>query len=201
MLSMQRISCIGSIGRYALLVGFALGLLSGAHTANANEAALWDSLRNGGHFALLRHALAPGTADPAGFAIEDCNTQRNLSDHGRAQARQIGQKFRDNGIQTARVYASQWCRCRDTAELLGLGPVGDRPALNSFYQRWENREPQTRALADWLGRQDLGTVHVLVTHQVNITALTGISPSSGELVIVRAMDNGDLRVVGTIETE
>lgn len=198
---MPQIAFVASIAQYALLVGFAIGFSMGAHTAKAGEAELWDALRNGGHVALMRHAFAPGTGDPEGFTIDDCTTQRNLSDQGRSQARRIGQKFRDNGIDSARVYTSQWCRCRDTAELLHLGLVSDQPALNSFYQRWENREPQTRAIMDWLGRQDLSNVHVLVTHQVNITALTGIFPSSGELVIVRGMDNAELLVIGTIETE
>jgi phosphohistidine phosphatase SixA len=103
--------------------------------------------------------------------------------------------------QTARVFSSQWCRCRETAELLELGPVNELPALNSFYQRPENRKPQTEALREWLEKQDLSSVHVLVTHQVNITALTGVFPSSGELVIVRAPGNGDITVIGTIEAD
>ena len=167
----------------------------------ANEPALWKALQTEGHVALLRHAIAPGTGDPEAFTIGDCSTQRNLSEEGRAQAARIGDRFRTNGIETARVFSSQWCRCRETAELLELGPVNELPALNSFYQRPENRKPQTEVLREWLQKQDLSSVHVLVTHQVNITALTGVFPSSGELVIVRAPGNGDITVIGTIETD
>jgi len=167
----------------------------------AAEPALWQALRDGGHVALLRHALAPGTGDPADFVVDDCSSQRNLSAEGRAQARRIGARFRANGIAAARVLSSQWCRCLETAELLQLGDIEELLPLNSFFRRYERRDAQTDALRDWLAGQDLTTVHVLVTHQVNITALTGVYPASGELVVVRRGDDGQLSVLGTIETE
>lgn len=169
--------------------------------AVADETELWQALKSGGHVALLRHAIAPGTGDPPDFKIGDCSTQRNLSDEGRAQAGRIGKRFTANGIETARVFSSQWCRCRETAELLKLGPISELPALNSFYQRWERRGPQTEALRDWLMRRDLSDPYVLVTHQVNISALTGISPMSGELVVIRVSKTRDITVLGTLETE
>ncbi len=169
--------------------------------AIADEADIWAALRTDGHVALLRHAIAPGTGDPNNFVIRDCRTQRNLSEEGRAQAKRIGDRFRVNGIARAPVFSSQWCRCLQTARLLTLGPVTELPALNSFFENFEQREPQTRALKAWLKDQDLRFPHVLVTHQVNITALTGVYPGSGELVIVRRSVKGGLTVVGTIETE
>ena len=149
----------------------------------------------------MRHAIAPGTGDPANFALRDCSTQRNLSAEGRAQAAAIGDRFRANGMDAARVVSSQWCRCLETAQLLGLGPVEELPALNSFFRRSERREPQTQALRDWLAGQDLEHPLVLVTHQVNITALTGVYPASGQLVVLRRSDNGDISVVGSIRTD
>jgi broad specificity phosphatase PhoE len=169
--------------------------------ASEDDAALWIALRSGNHFALLRHAIAPGTGDPPQFTLERCDTQRNLSDRGREQARKIGNRFRENGIDNARLLSSQWCRCLETAGLLGLGPVEALPALNSFFDRFERQGSQTRMLEKWLSKQDLDQPLVLVTHQVNITALTGIYPASGELVIVRRSKNGDLAAVGTIKTQ
>ena len=189
--------------------GFTLGALvlalcvvhSTAGLAQASESDLWGALRSGGHVALLRHALAPGTGDPAAFRIDDCATQRNLSAEGRKQAEGIGDRFRENAIDSARVVTSQWCRCRETAELLRLGPVTDLPILNSFFQNREGRAPQTRDLRAWLQRQDSDAVQVLVTHQVNISALTGVYTKSGELVILRIGGDGALSVVGSIETD
>jgi phosphohistidine phosphatase SixA len=152
--------------------------------------------------AIMRHATAPGTGDPAGFRLDDCRTQRNLSEEGREQAARIGARFRANGIETARVFSSQWCRCLDTARLLGLGPVEELPLLNSFFAESEQRDSQTRSLKKWLADQDFGDRPlVLVTHQVNVTALTGVYPNSGEIVVIARPQNGDIVVAGTIATE
>ncbi len=150
---------------------------------------------------MLRHALAPGIGDPADFTLGDCSTQRNLSEAGRSQARRIGERFRANGIEQADVYTSQWCRCRDTAELLGLGPVKELPALNSFFRNFERETRQTAELAAWLEELEPERPLVLVTHQVNITAMTGVFPDSGELVIVRRDRDGGFSVSGTINTD
>ncbi|MDJ0942800.1 MAG: histidine phosphatase family protein [Kiloniellales bacterium] len=181
-----------------VLVVCAFGLPDGAA---ADDGAAWAGLRSGGHVALIRHALAPGTGDPAAFRLGDCSTQRNLSDEGRAQAARIGARFRAEGIGSARVYSSQWCRCLETAELLALGPVEALLILNSFYERRENEDRQTRALEAWLAGQDHDRPVVLITHQVNITALTGVFPSSGEMVVIRRSEDGRISVVGSIETE
>lgn len=191
-------------GASRALAVFALALMVAVNAASPSLAAdqpPWQALKSGGHLALLRHAVAPGTGDPSDFVLENCATQRNLSQEGRAQADRIGDRFRTNGIAAAKVYSSQWCRCLETAELLGLGPVEELPVLNSFFRRSEARDPQTRALRNWIEGAELDEPVVLVTHQVNITALTGIFPTSGELVVVRFDSRGGLSVVGTIETD
>ena len=159
---------------------------------------LWDALRTGGAFALMRHALAPGTGDPPGFNLSDCATQRNLSDAGRRQAIEIGANFRAQGIARAWVYTSAWCRCRETAALLDLGPVEVLPSLNSFFADREQREPQTEALKAWLASADYDMPLVLVTHQVNITALTGSYTRSGEIVVAQMKPDGDIVVLGKL---
>ncbi len=183
-------------------IAVAIGLLCNTTGLTAaTDAAVWNALRSGGHVALLRHAIAPGTGDPPEFALRDCGTQRNLSAEGRAQAARIGARFRANGIQTASVFSSQWCRCLDTARLLRLGPIQEQPDLNSFFQRYDRRERQTQTLKAWLASQDLDKPLVLVTHQVNISALTNVYSASGELVIIRRSNTGEISVVGTIETD
>lgn len=171
--------------------------LPAAAQAPADEAALWAALAGGGHAALMRHALAPGTGDPAGFRIDDCATQRNLSPAGREQARALGERFRKHGATDVAVFSSLWCRCLETAELLDLGKVTPLPALNSFFRDSSPEAAQSaavrRLIAEQAGRRSV----VLVTHQVNITALTGVFPQSGEIVVVRPEGAG-LRLVGRI---
>ncbi len=175
-------------------------LAAGADAARASEesAGLWARLSDGSHFALMRHALAPGTGDPADFALGDCSTQRNLDGAGRAQAERTGAAFRANGIERAEVRTSQWCRCRETAELLALGPVEALPSLNSFFRERARREPQTEATLAFLRQRTADAPLVLVTHQVNITALTDIFPRSGEIIVARLAGDGRLEVAGRL---
>ena len=168
--------------------------------AETNEERLWDALRSKNHFAMLRHALAPGTGDPSDFTLGRRETQRNLSQEGRNQAKRIGDLFRVHGIDKARVFSSEWYRCQDTAELLDLGPVNTLSALNSFFQNYEQQGAKTESLKLWLSQQEIDEPLVLVTHQVNITALLGVYASSGEIVVVKRGAQGELKVLGSIKT-
>jgi phosphohistidine phosphatase SixA len=153
----------------------------------------------GGQVLLLRHAEAPGTGDPEGFRLGDCSTQRNLSEAGRLQARAIGDWLREQGIERARVYSSQWCRCLETAELLGFGPVAELPGLNSFFNRPQEREPNLAALRRFLEAQRPSEdLLILVTHQVTISALTGEYTASGHGVLATLDQDGALRTVRRI---
>jgi broad specificity phosphatase PhoE len=180
-----------------------LGLLLpiAAACAETGEAALWAALREGGHVALMRHAIAPGVGDPAGFRLDDCTTQRKLSAQGRAQARAIGERFRANGIATAAVFSSQWCRCLDTARELALGEVVAFPGLNSFFADRGEEARHTAAVRALIGERARSPLPlVLVTHQVNITALTGVFPASGEIIVLR-VDGDTPSVAGRIRTD
>jgi broad specificity phosphatase PhoE len=172
------------------------GLVGVPVAFGAVAADLWAALRTPGHFALIRHALAPGTLDPPGWRLGDCGTQRNLSGEGRAQAVRMGELFRANGIAAARVYSSQWCRCLDTAALLRLGEVTPQPLLNSFAEDRGRSAPQTDALRGWIAHLDLADPTLLVTHQVAISALTSALAGNGEIVVVKREADGRLTVQG-----
>jgi phosphohistidine phosphatase SixA len=173
--------------------------VAGGGAVDAQDARLlWEAIRTGNAVALIRHTEAPGIGDPANFSLDDCATQRNLSYLGRQQAAGIGDNFRRNGITRAEVFSSAWCRCRDTAELLALGPVKTLPSLNSFFTEPDRREPQTEALRAWLGEPAARAPLVLVSHQVNITALTGVYPATGEIIVVRPEADGSINVLGRL---
>lgn len=162
------------------LVSCALAVLAVPSQADERFAPLADR-----HIvAIMRHALAPGTSDPTGFRLDDCATQRNLDDRGKAQARAIGNAIRASGVKVDRVLSSQWCRCRETAELLGLGAVEEVPALNSFFEDRSTAADQTRAVRAILADLPAAQTVMIVTHQVNITALTNQGVSSGEVFLL-----------------
>jgi len=153
--------------------------------------------RDPGIVTLIRHATAPGVGDPVGFTLADCATQRNLSDEGRRQARALGEALRRVGVRDADVRSSAWCRCQETARLLSLGPVRIAPYLNSFFAGRSDKAAATGELrAAVLQKLDSRRPTLFITHQVNITALTGIVPAEGEAIFVRATAAGAVDVVG-----
>lgn len=161
---------------------------------------LWTQLQqqDAPYFVLMRHAIAPGTGDPANFQLDDCSTQRNLSSEGRSQAQRTGQAFQEKNVRVERVLSSQWCRCLETAELLDLGTVEPFAPLNSFFRDRSTEPQQTAQVRQYLLSQNDPGVTVMVTHFVNIAALTGSGISSGEMVVLR-LNNDELEVLGTIE--
>ncbi len=158
----------------------------------------WDALRQPGAVALMRHALAPGIGDPSAFRLDDCATQRNLNGQGRAQARRIGTALRDHDIAFSKIWTSGWCRAVDTATLMDMGQVEVWPPLHSFFAGRGSRSDQTRdVLAALAARPDDRPV-LLVTHQVNITALTGETLASGEIIVAQQRADGSLAVSGRV---
>ncbi len=168
------------------LCAASMALLCGMASAqtNDNEKA-WAALKVPSTIVLFRHAIAPGGGDPAGFDINDCKTQRNLDEEGRAQARRIGEGFRKHAIKIDAVLNSQWCRTRETAQIAFANQPQDDPLFNSFIRNTADQKHQQTAEARKLLLAWRGTgVLVVVTHQVNITALTDIYPDSGEGIIL-----------------
>src|SRR6266566_3317894 len=116
----------------------------------ARAESVWDALRAPGSVVVLRHSYAPGGFDPPDAKLEDCSTQRNLDENGRAQARRIGEAFRQHAIAVARVLSSPRCRCLDTARL-AFGRVEPwdvlQGALNDTELR-QRRLAETRKVID-----------------------------------------------------
>lgn len=179
----------------------ALGAFALPNQANTASLAAWQALKAPDSIVLFRHALAPGGGDPAGFVPGDCSTQRNLSEEGRQQAQRIGESLRRNSVNVTGVWHSAWCRTRDTARLafpgLAAPDLRAEPVFNSFFNDRNDEPAQTAAARKLLlGWRGPGTL-VVVTHQVNITALTGIVPQSGEGVVMQRK-GGELVVLGRL---
>lgn len=186
------------------MIAAALALLMGISAAPgaAQASDIWDDLaRTDGVVVLYRHALAPGGGDPADFDVEDCATQRNLSAAGRRQAVRMGRQLRENDVPVARVRSSPWCRSRDTARLMRVGPVRELLRLGSVFQASERTAIRRQRATERLILRHAGRegVMVIVGHQANIIDLTGIAPTSGEGVVVRAdEDTGEIDILGRV---
>ena len=87
---------------------------------NAKELKL-DEIKNlNSKVFFMRHALAPGFGDPENFKLDDCSTQRNLSNEGINQASKIAKEFKKYDVKFTKVYSSYWCRCYETVKSMGL---------------------------------------------------------------------------------
>jgi phosphohistidine phosphatase SixA len=195
---LESVSRAGRAARVSLLVISAILTIParGAPAARGDE--VWAALRGGRHVVLFRHATTePGVGDPPGFRVDDCATQRNLSEAGREESRRIGAAFRRHRVPVERVLSSRWCRCLETARL-AFGRVEPWAPLDSFFDDRSREPEQTRAVRALIAEVRSDGNLVLVTHQVNITALTGVVPAPGEMIILRAELDGALRVVGRL---
>jgi phosphohistidine phosphatase SixA len=187
---------LGLLWRSAL-AGVAVFAACAAHADDAQT--LWSKLASGGNIILLRHAQTePGSGDPPDFALGNCKTQRNLSEVGRAQAKRIGEALRARAVVVRRVRSSEFCRCLDTAQL-AFGKVEPWPALNSIFETSAQNDARVAALKQYLSEQLSNEGNdVLVTHNVNISAATGIGPAMGEMVIVAPDGKGGFSVLGRL---
>lgn len=179
------------------LIVITLAIQSNGASAADN---VWGKVANPdskGFVLLLRHAVAPGTGDPENFKIGDCSTQRNLSEEGKEQARKIGNWLKAKQVRIHKVESSRWCRAINTAKLMNIGTVIENSNLDSLFQddNPESDKRTTATLAQIKKHRKTAGLLVLVFHQVNITALTGIAPASGEGILVRAK-KGKIEVVG-----
>ena len=185
----------------ALLLAALLATTLFPSTAHARGLAIWDQLQGTnpkGYVLLIRHALAPGVGDPENFNVNDCSTQRNLSDEGRKDAREIGSWLKRRDVKIFRVESSRWCRAKETARLLDLGKVRPNKNFDSLFRDPDPaKSQQTTAIKKRIfNHRNTRGILVLVGHAVNIQTLTGTFVDSGEGVLVRATPQGELKVMG-----
>jgi phosphohistidine phosphatase SixA len=164
-----------------------LGFCGTVEVAGADDAAdAWKALRAGGHVALMRHADAPGgVGDPPGFSVDDCATQRNLSEKGRVDAEKIGSRLKGEGIAFEKILSSPWCRCIDTAKLMNLGTVETEATFGNVVVLKDQRQTLTAGARALIAQWTAGGNLLVVTHGANIQALIGVWLASGEIVVVK----------------
>ena len=181
---MNRRTIWAAIAGGFLAAPLAICLLATPVAAADDSKEAWAALVKGGHVALIRHGNAPpGYGDPPGFKIDDCATQRNLDEKGRAQARVLGEAFRRHGVPADKILSSPWCRCLETARLMAVGPVETSWALvPDTAPRGGARLLELKEIVSaWRGP---GTL-VLVTHAFTVRALMGFLPIQGEIVVLK----------------
>lgn len=176
------------------IIATLLVLFCGLCSSYETKASLAHDLQDGQHLLLMRHANAPGYGDPAGYIIGQCSTQRNLDEYGKKQSKAIGVWLSQQGIKSAEIFSSPWCRCLDTANLLNIGPVKIALPLASFFDNMRLEKKQTKELEIFikieLAKNSRAPI-ILVTHHVNIQAFTGEVVGVGDMTLVKVNKNGE----------
>jgi broad specificity phosphatase PhoE len=179
-----------------LMAALLMFVASGAEASDA----LWEALRAPGSVVVVRHSYAPGTFDPPDAKLEDCSTQRNLDDVGRAQARRIGEAFRAHGIAVGAVRSSPRCRCLDTGRL-AFGKAEPWGVLGGALRDENLRKRQLAAIRKAIDAHRDGPPLVLVTHGSVVSDLTGLNVAMGAFVVLRRTPDGQHTVVSQLFVE
>lgn len=188
------------LSRRLFLAVLLLFLQPAARSADLTGEALWSALSKGNYILLIRHAATePGVGDPAGFVVERCETQRNLSQRGRDDARRLGAAFTQRKIPVAAVLSSRWCRCLDTARL-AFGRVEPALMLDSMFNDPGPRtnEEKMREVMNYVGKRPADSNLVFVTHAQNIGIMTGVYPDTSEIVVALP-EGGKLKAIGRLK--
>jgi len=180
-----------------VLLMVALTVLAVTPPAAASDD-LWALLRSGGQIIFMRHAITtPGVGDPPGMRLDDCKTQRNLTDDGRQHARRVGEAFRTRGIAVTRVLSSPWCRCLETAKL-AFGTPEVSSALGNLFGRPEARAEQVRRMRAMVGVSPGPGNVVWVSHGSTIVELTGVNPDTAEMVVLTPQGGDRFTIAGRL---
>ncbi len=200
-----------ALGSWLGLAASTTHLAVDASTVSQDQAA-WAALRSGGHVLLIRHARAPGTFDPPEFKLDECSTQRNLNDEGRAQAKRLGELVRAMNVPVHRVLSSEWCRCVETAQLaFGADAVSTDKLLSSPTQlSAQQRIKHTQLIREEIKLYTLNKTKLalrpnlaMVTHMFNIQDITGENVAEGEILVVTSAESNSknpMRVIGRVST-
>ena len=159
---------------------------------------LIKELELGGKLIFIRHGYAPGSGDPQNFNFNDCSTQRNLSNKGREQSKNIGKLFSKYNINIKNVYSSEWCRCKETANI-AFKKFETKKFLNSFYSaRFEkNKKKQVKEFNNFIKNWDKKENLIFVTHYVFISEILNYAPTSGEIIFT----DKNLNILDTLEID
>jgi broad specificity phosphatase PhoE len=189
------------------LVAWIFLLLSGVAAAAPDSplsaAEVVAALQRGGNIVYFRHAdTGPASPEPPTVDLTRCETQRNLNDNGRAQAQEIGRQFRRLRIPVGAVFSSQFCRCKDTAQL-AFGRFEVVPTLTGvargpeFAQARRSASDGLRALLSTA--PPLGENTVLISHGFNLIDLEGLYLSvQGEAAIYQSDGAGGYSLLARV---
>jgi hypothetical protein len=161
-----------------------------------------QKLREGGYVLYMRHASTDfGQNDSKMTSYEDCANQRNLTDKGRQEAREIGAHVKRLRIPVGEVLASPFCRTMETARLAfgkaqPMNEVRGGPARPDDPARYD-------PLRKILSTRPSGKTNTVVSSHGNPFHAVAGPPylAEGEMAVVRPEGGMRFTVVARIRPE
>ncbi len=161
-------------------------------------------LRKGGFVIYFRHGPTDltGSGDDAADMMK-CETQRNLSAEGRAQATQTGKAFRALRIPVGTVTASPFCRTKDTAKLAFGRFTVSNDLASAIGANTSETTQHTESLRRMLSTPPAkATNAVIVSHNSNLREATGIWPKpEGVAYVFRPLPEGRFEAIAMVLPE
>ncbi len=160
--------------------------------------ALVAALRGGGYVLYLRHTSTDFSQNDRNMVAGDCTTQRNLTDAGRAEAREIGAALTALAIPIGTVLASPYCRTMETGRLI-FGRVTPSAAVRGGPAQADNaqRYAELRLL---LATPVAGGTNLAISSHGNPYAAVVGGPhlAEGEMAVLRPQGDGRFSVVARV---
>src|SRR5690242_15362589 len=184
-------------------------LLATAVVATAEPPSdLLPELKKGGYVLFIRHPRTnPDQADTDPLNLDNIKAQRQLSDDGRKQARELGECFRALQIPVEKVISSKFQRAQEAAKLLAVGEVTTSVDVTEGGLVVSTNENQRRAKAL---RRVLSTPPakgknlLVVSHKPNLQDAAGKDfgdVDEGETVVFRPLGDGTFKAVARVKSE
>jgi phosphohistidine phosphatase SixA len=165
--------------------------------------ALIASLRTGGYVLYLRHGQTDSSIpDQVPINLDDCSTQRPLTDIGRTQMRQIGVAIRKAGIPLGQIFVSPMCRAQESARL-AFGPnyQVDINLMYTAHLTSAQKVPIIARTRELLSTPvtEPGKNRVILAHAPNLADLMDYYPETeGTMAIFRPLGDAGFEYLASI---
>jgi len=194
--------CAAAIAALAFALTASAEASSSPDPAHALEgAALASALRAGGFTLYFRHTATDfSQSDRAMTTYGECTTQRNLSEAGRMQAREIGEAIRAMKLPVGEVIASPYCRTMETGRLM-FGRAQASTVVRGYEGTNVANADYTQLVALLASAPKPGTLRMITSHGNPFRAIAGPPHlEEGEAAVLRG-DGRKFVVVARIKRE
>lgn len=171
--------------------------------AVAATAAHIQLLKQGGLVIYMRHGRTdPRFPDMIPVNLDDCDSQRPLSDAGRQLLDQIGISFAKLQIPYRTVISSPFCRAKESAKrVFGEHIKVDIALRYTAAMPDAEKQPAVERTLKWISKsvEEQGYNRIVVAHGPNIAEIMDYLPPESTMIIFRPLGAQGFAYIASIE--